>query len=141
MIAGNATSPTCCMHTCSQLNRATVPFLSLQIYAFLAEHYSRPLARVLFWAGAGPLMLINVIIVGEWLATIRHEGHVNGSFQMGPVGNLIVAIVSCVNSHKRRPHTQTLLCHRFICDPVLLFASQLMIKHTCFGAHADWTHC
>lgn len=74
-------------------NAFTVPFMVIVIYAFLAEHYSRPLARVLFWAGAGPIMLLNVIIVGEWLATIRHEGHVNGAFQMGPVGNLIVAIV------------------------------------------------
>lgn len=53
----------------------------MQVYAFLAEHYSRPLARVLFWAGAGPMMLLAVIIVGEWLARMRHDGHVNGSFQ------------------------------------------------------------
>jgi hypothetical protein len=28
------------------------------------------------------------------VATIRHDGHVNGAWQMGPVGNLITAIVS-----------------------------------------------
>jgi hypothetical protein len=53
-----------------------------QVYAFLADHYSRPFARVLFWAGAGPTMLISIITVGNWLAIIRHEGHFNGSYQV-----------------------------------------------------------
>ena len=55
--------------------------VALQVYAFLAEHYSRPLARVLFWAGAGPMLLLAIIIVGEWLARLRHDGHVNGAWQ------------------------------------------------------------
>lgn len=29
-----------------------------------------------------------VIIVGNWLATMRHEGLVNGAYQMAPVGEL-----------------------------------------------------
>ena len=34
-----------------------------------------------------------VIIVGNWLATMRHEGLVNGAYQMAPVGNFIVAVM------------------------------------------------
>lgn len=69
-------------------NAFSIPFMTLVVYAFLADHYSNTLAKVLFWAGAGPMLLLSVIIVGEWLARLRHEGHVNGSMQMTPVRGL-----------------------------------------------------
>ena len=34
-----------------------------------------------------------MIIIGNWLATLRHEGLVNGAFLMAPVGNLIAAVM------------------------------------------------
>ena len=34
-----------------------------------------------------------VIIVGNWLASLRHEGLVNGAYLMAPVGNFIVAVM------------------------------------------------
>lgn len=74
-------------------NAFSVPWMTLVVYAFLADHYSNPFAKVLFWAGASLMMLFSVIIVGNWLATMRHEGLVNGAFQMAPVGNFIVAVM------------------------------------------------
>lgn len=55
------------------------------MYAFLADFYSRPFAKVLFWAGAAPMLLLAVIIVGEWLSRMKHDGAVNGAFQVSPV--------------------------------------------------------
>ena len=40
-----------------------------------------------------PFAAVAVIIVGNWLATMRHEGLVNGAYQMAPVGNFIVAVM------------------------------------------------
>lgn len=34
-----------------------------------------------------------VITVGNWLSTMRHEGLVNGGYQMAPVGCFIVAVM------------------------------------------------
>jgi hypothetical protein len=59
------------------------------VYSFLAADnavlpggYSNTLAKVLFWCGAGPLLLVAVALVGEWLSRLRHEGHVNGAWQV-----------------------------------------------------------
>ena len=66
-------------------NAFSTPFMTLVVYAFLADHYSNTFAKVLFWAGAGPMLALSVVIVGEWLSRLRHEGQINGSMQMTPV--------------------------------------------------------
>ena len=63
-------------------NAFSVPFMTMVVYSYLAIDYSRPLARVIFWAGAGPTFAVSLIIVGEWLSRLRHEGHVNGAYQV-----------------------------------------------------------
>ncbi|PSC70111.1 C4-dicarboxylate ABC transporter [Micractinium conductrix] len=74
-------------------NAFSVPWMTLVVYSFLAAHYSLTFAKVLFWAGASLSMLFSVMIVGNWLASMRHEGLVNGAFMMAPVGNFIVAVM------------------------------------------------
>lgn len=34
-----------------------------------------------------------MIITGNWLSTMRHEGLVNGGYQMAPVGCFVVAVM------------------------------------------------
>jgi hypothetical protein len=75
-------------------NAFAIPSMTLSVYAFLAAgSYSTPLARVLWWAGASSGAALAVVIVGNWLATPRHEGHVNGAWLMAPVGLFIHAVV------------------------------------------------
>ena len=75
-------------------NAFSVPSMTLAVYAFLAwSDYSTALARVLFWAGASTGTLLAVITVGNWLSTLRHDGHMNGAWMMAPVGLLIYAVV------------------------------------------------
>ena len=75
-------------------NAFSLPSFTLLIYAFLAwDTYSTPLARVLFWAGASTSTLLAVIVVGNWNATARHDGHVNGAMMMPPVGLFVCSIV------------------------------------------------
>ena len=71
----------------------TVPAMTLVVYAFLAQEYSLTFAKVLFWAGAPLCMLLAIIIVGNWLSRMRHDGLVSGAYQMPPVGLFIVAVV------------------------------------------------
>lgn len=75
-------------------NAFSVPSMLLSVYAFLCwDNYSTALARVLFWAGASTGTLLAVITVGNWLSTLRHDGHINGAFLMAPTGLYIHAIV------------------------------------------------
>jgi len=75
-------------------NAFSIPSMTLAVYAFLAAgSYSTALARVLFWAGSSTGMLLAVVTVGNWAATLRHEGHVNGAWMMAPVGLYIFAVV------------------------------------------------
>lgn len=75
-------------------NAFSVPSMSFGVYAFLAWNtYSTPLARVLFWIGSSTGTLIAVIIVGNWLSTLRHDGHMNGAWLMAPVGLYIYAVL------------------------------------------------
>jgi tellurite resistance protein len=74
-------------------NAFSIPWMTLVVYAFLADHYSNTWAKVFFWIGSPLTMLFAIIIVGNWLATIRHEGHVNGGYQMAPIGCFIVAVM------------------------------------------------
>jgi tellurite resistance protein len=78
----------------SMNNAFSLPSFLIMIYAFLAwDTYSTPLARVLWWAGASTSTLLAVIVVGNWLSTARHEGHVTGAMAMPPVGLFVAAIV------------------------------------------------
>jgi len=75
-------------------NAFSVPSMTLAVYAFLSwGTYSTALARVLFWAGSSTGTLLAVITVGNWLSTMRHDGHMNGSWMMAPVGLYIYAVV------------------------------------------------
>lgn len=75
-------------------NAFSIPSMVLIVYAFLATgNYSTPLARVLWWAGYSTSFVLSVIIVGNWLSTMRHDGHVNGAWQMAPVGLYIASVV------------------------------------------------
>lgn len=75
-------------------NAFSVPSMTLAVYAFLCwGNYSTALARVLFWAGSSTGTLISVIIVGNWLSTLRHDGHANGAWMMSPVGLYIFSVV------------------------------------------------
>ncbi|KAL4537156.1 hypothetical protein Ndes2526B_g04932 [Nannochloris sp. 'desiccata'] len=75
-------------------NAFTVPSMTLIVYAFLATgNYSTPLARVLFWIGSSTAFFLSIIIIGNILSTIRHPGHLNGAWQMAPVGLYIAAVV------------------------------------------------
>jgi len=74
-------------------NAFPVPSMTLCVYAFLAwDQYSTPLARVLWWAGSSTACLLAIILVGNWMATLRHDGHVNGGWMMPPVGLYIAAV-------------------------------------------------
>jgi len=75
-------------------NAFSVPSMTLAVYAFLSwEFYSTALARVLFWAGSSTGTALAVITIGNWLSTLRHDGHMNGSWMMAPVGLFIFAVV------------------------------------------------
>ena len=75
-------------------NAFPIPSMLLVIFAFLAAgNYSTPLARVLFWAGSSTLFLLAIIIVGNLLSTMRHDGHFNGGWQLAPIGLYISAVV------------------------------------------------
>jgi tellurite resistance protein TehA-like permease/glutaredoxin len=75
-------------------NAFSVPSMVFAIYGFLAwDQYSTALARVLFWIGASTGTLLAVIIVGNWLSTLRHDGHANGAWLMAPVGLYIYSVV------------------------------------------------
>lgn len=75
-------------------NAFSLPSFTILIYAFLAaENYSTALARVLFWAGTSTSTLLAIIIVGNWNATYRHDGHVNGAMMMPPIGLFVCSIV------------------------------------------------
>ncbi len=77
-----------------QNNAFTVPSMVLIVYAFLATgNYSTSLARVLFWIGSSTAFVLSIIIVGNILSSIRHPGHLNGAWQMAPVGLYIAAVV------------------------------------------------
>lgn len=75
-------------------NAFSMPSMILIVYAFLATgNYSTALARVLWWAGCSTSFVLAVIIVGNWMATMRHEGHFNGAWLMSPVGLYIASVV------------------------------------------------
>jgi len=75
-------------------NAFGIPSMIVIVYAFLATaNYSTPLARVLFWIGSSTAFLLAIIIIGNILSTIRHPGHLNGAWQMAPVGLYIAAVV------------------------------------------------
>lgn len=75
-------------------NAFPIPSMVLIVYAFLAwDTYSTPLARVLWWAGSSTSFLLAVVIVGNWVSTLRHDGHFNGGWQMPPVGLYIASVV------------------------------------------------
>jgi tellurite resistance protein len=77
-----------------QNNAFTVPSMTMIVYAFLATgNYSTALARVLFWAGSSTAFLLSIIIIGNILSSIRHPGHLNGAWQMAPVGLYIASVV------------------------------------------------
>jgi tellurite resistance protein len=75
-------------------NAFGIPSMTIIVYAFLATgNYSTALARVLFWAGSSTAFLLSIIIIGNLLSTIRHPGHLNGAWQMAPVGLYIASVV------------------------------------------------
>lgn len=120
---------------------AAVPAALVQVYAFLAEHYSRPLARVLFWAGAGPMMLVAIIIVGDWLSRLRHDGHVNGAWQMSPVGLYVAAVVGPIVDPR-----YTEICFwwfgfaSIMYITLFIFTFQKMVSWCTRAAHKSGTH-
>ncbi len=75
-------------------NAFSVPSMTIAVYAFLSwNDYSTALARVLFWIGSSTGTLLAVIIVGNWLSTLRHDGQMNGAWLMAPVGLYIYSVV------------------------------------------------
>lgn len=116
-------------------NAFSVPSMLLVVYAFLAmDNYSTPLARVLFWAGSSTMFLLSIIIVGNWLSTMRHDGHFNGAWQMAPVGLYIASVVGPIVDPR---YTQ--VCFLFFGFATLMYITLFTITFQRFalGHNAD----
>ena len=116
-------------------NAFSVPSMSFGVYAFLSwANYSTAFARVLFWIGSSTGTLLAVIIVGNWLSTMRHDGQMNGAWLMAPVGLYIYAVLGPIID---RSYTQ--VCYLFFGFATImwfvLFAS--LFPRFALGHNAD----
>ncbi|CAM9403100.1 unnamed protein product, partial [Choristocarpus tenellus] len=80
-------------------NQFALPLINFMLMSRLCmewagNSHSSDLAKVLYWIGSAPLVIVSILVVARWVALPNHDDLMNPLWMLMPVGNMIGAMVA-----------------------------------------------